>query len=182
MFPPNQYSQIVGLRNPCDAPIEQAAVPSFATSISLVSSLLSQETLKVLLGLEQYRESGKWPENSGQPLSSVLFIDMKNNRFTQMELKRGEKCYVCGKEGTAKDIATRNELPILDLSRNSDKALRDATKSRDESLMIFAENSAGEKKLEANVKSERGLRAGDYLRVLSENKNGSIRESILRLT
>ena len=103
MFPPNQYSKIVGLRNPCDAPVQQEAVPSFATSLSLVSSILAQETIKLVLGLKQYQESKKWPENVGQALRSVLFIDMKNNRFTPMELKRGEKCYVCGKEGTAKE-------------------------------------------------------------------------------
>src|SRR3990170_996080 len=49
IFPPNQYSQIVGLRNPCDAPLEQDAVPSFATSISLVSSIASQEIIKLVL-------------------------------------------------------------------------------------------------------------------------------------
>lgn len=182
MFPPNQYSKIVGLRNPCDAPAQQEAVPSFATSLSLVSSILAQETIKLVLGLKQYQESKKWPENSGQALRSVLFIDLKNNRFTPMELKRGEKCYVCGKEGTAKDLASRCELSIDDLKRNSEKAIREAAKVGDLPLRTFAESSAGEVMLDQAAKSGKKLRVGDYLRVLSEEKNGELKEAILKLT
>jgi molybdopterin/thiamine biosynthesis adenylyltransferase len=182
MFPPNQYSQIVGLRNPCDAPLELDAVPSFATSISLVSSILSQETIKLILGLEQYREKGKWPESSGQPLRSVLFMDMKNNRFTPMDLKRGEKCYVCGKEGTAKDLVPRKDLPVIDLERSPEKAIREKANAADSALRIFVENQAGEKGVKDISKIGRGLRVGDYLRILAGSRNGESQESILKLT
>jgi molybdopterin/thiamine biosynthesis adenylyltransferase len=182
MFPPNQYSQIVGLRNPCDAPIEQGAVPSFATSISLVSSILSQETAKLILGLKQHRKSSKWPDSSGQPLRSVLFMDLKNNRFTPMELKRGEKCYVCGTQGTAKDPVPLKELPISDLKQNSEKAIRETANVGDAALRIFAESSTGERSLDRASKIGKGLQVGDYLRILAESKNGELRESILKLT
>ncbi len=182
MFPPNQYSKIVGLRNPCDAPVQQEAVPSFATSLSLVSSILAQETIKLVLGLKQYQESKKWPENVGQALRSVLFIDMKNNRFTPMELKRSEKCYVCGKEGTAKDLASRCELSIDDLKRNSEKAIREAAKIGGLPLRIFAESSVGEKMLSKTANGGKRLKVGDYLRVLSEGKNGELGEVILKLS
>jgi molybdopterin/thiamine biosynthesis adenylyltransferase len=182
MFPPNQYSQIVGLRNPCDAPIEQGAVPSFATSISLVSSILSQETVKLILGLKQHRKSSKWPENTGQPLRSVLFMDLKNNRFTPMELKRGEKCYVCGKEGTAKDPVPLKELSISDLKQNSERAIRETVNVGDAALRIFAETSTGERSLDSVSKIGKRLQVGDYLRILAESKNGELQESILKLT
>lgn len=183
IFPPNQYSQIVGLRNPCDAPVEQEAVPSFATSISLVSSIASQETIKLILGLKQYLERAKWPEYGGQPLRSVLFIDMKNNRFTPMNLKRGEKCFVCGKEGTAREIVPRAELSLRSLRDHErlERTVRDAAKVGNGDLRVFAEDSSGEKPVEPLSNIRKGLKPGDYLRVLGESKNGELRESILKL-
>jgi molybdopterin/thiamine biosynthesis adenylyltransferase len=180
MFPPNQYSHIVGLRNPCDAPLEQEAVPSFATSISLVSSIISQESIKLILGLKDYRISSKWPEKSGEPLRRVLFVDLKNSRFTLMELKRGEKCYVCGKEGTATDVIPMEELPIRRLKREGEKAVRSTTGTGEGKLMIFLENSTGEKIL--TTTSKKDARVGDYLRVIAESKRGELNESILKVT
>jgi molybdopterin/thiamine biosynthesis adenylyltransferase len=182
MFPPNQYSQIVGLRNPCDAPLGQEAVASFATSISLVSSILAQETIKLILGLEQYRDKAKWPENSGQPLRSVLFMDLRNNRFTPMDLKRSEKCYVCGKEGIARDLVPRKELSIHDLGQHPERAIRQAANAGDAPLRIFVENSTGEQSLNDISKIGKTLQVGDYLRVLAESGNGESQESILKLT
>jgi molybdopterin/thiamine biosynthesis adenylyltransferase len=181
IFPPNQYSRIVGLRNPCDAPIEQETVPSLASSLSLVSSILSHEAIKLILGLGEYQRSTKWPERSGQPLRSVLFIDLKNNRFTPMELKRGEKCYVCGKEGTAKDLVPRKELPIRKLKQMGEKAIRDDATVGNAALKIFLESSTGEKSLDVSKVGSR-LDPGDYLRVLAESGSGELRESILKLT
>jgi molybdopterin/thiamine biosynthesis adenylyltransferase len=183
IFPPNQYSQIVGLRNPCDAPLEQATVPSFATSISLVSSIVSQETTKLILGLTQYREQSKWPEYSGQPLRSVLFIDLKNNRFTPMDLKRGEKCFVCGKEGTARETARRVQVRSRSLQNpaEAERNIREATNASGSDLHMFAETSRGERAQKSFAALSRGLRPGDYLKVLSENKNSELQESILKV-
>jgi molybdopterin/thiamine biosynthesis adenylyltransferase len=181
IFPPNQYSRLVGLRNPCDAPVEQGAVPSFATSISLVSSILSQETIKLILGLREYRQSAKWPEFTGTPLRQVLFIDLSNNRFTQMDLKKGEKCYVCGKEGTAKALVATNEISLRSLKSGFDKAVRAAINAGEASLKVFLENSDGERNLESVPQGYSRLKAGDYLRVIAEWKNGEMHESILRL-
>lgn len=182
IFPPNQYSRLVGLRNPCDAPIDQEAVPSFATTISLVSSILSQETIKLILGLKQYRANAKWPEKSGQPLRQVLFVDLKNNRFTPMQLKKSEKCYVCGEEGTAKDLVPVKDLPIGTLKQSPERAVRDATNAGDAHLRVFVESSLGERSLSNFPKIKIGLRAGDYLRVITERENGEMHESILKLT
>ena len=119
IFPHTEYSSITGLRNPCDAPAEQQTVPSFSTSISLVSSILAQEVVKMILGFHNYKQTGKWPDSSGEPLGSVLFMDLKNNRFTSMPLKRNEACIVCGRDGTAKSTAKRFDLSLALLEGSS---------------------------------------------------------------
>ncbi len=185
LFPPNQYSQIVGLRNPCDAPLEEEAVPSFSTSISLVSAILAQETIKLILGLKEYRADAKWPESSGQPLRSVLFLDLKNNRYTPVDLKRGEKCFVCGKDGTAKDPTNRVEVPFETIHTSKGdlkETISRAAKINGGTLRILAETSNGTRTLDGHSKPGKGFSRGDYLRVLAEGKNGEFRESILRLT
>jgi molybdopterin/thiamine biosynthesis adenylyltransferase len=185
MFPPNQYSQIVGLRNPCDAPLEQETVPSLATTISLVSSIIAQETIKVILGLSEYREKLKWPNESGEPLRSVLFIDLKNNRFTPMNLKKGEKCFVCGSEGTAKEIVPRREghlASIIDSKEALGTTIRNSLGAESNVISVLSETAHGSKTLDTHSPLKRGLKRGDYLRILEESKNSELRESILRLT
>ncbi|MGA2627332.1 MAG: ThiF family adenylyltransferase [Candidatus Bathyarchaeia archaeon] len=185
MFPPNQYSTIAGLRNPCEAPLEQETVPSFATSISLVSSILAQETIKVILGLEEYKSTKKWPEKTGQPLRAILFVDLKNNRYSTMELKRSERCIVCGKDGTGRDLVSRNDLPLPTLHTSKttvEGAIRKASNLIDGELTIFAETSDGTRKIDGKSLLRRAGKRGDYLRVLAEGKNQELHESILRLS
>ena len=185
IFPPNQYSKIVGLRNPCDAPLEQEAVPSFSTTISLVSSILAQETIKLIIGMEEYRSNARWPESSGQPLRSVLFFDLRNNRYTPMDLKRGEKCLVCGKEGTTREPAQRGDLMISTVSRskgNLAENIRRHAKIDGKVLRILLETSEGTRLLDGHSKRGKSVGRGDYLRVLVDGKDGEFHESILRLT
>lgn len=185
MFPPNQYSKIVGLRNPCDAPLEQGAVPSLSTSISLVSSIMAQETIKIILGLEEFRTKAKWAESGGQPLRSVLFIDLKNNRYTPIELKRGEKCLVCGKDGTARETARRSSMPIETLHQSNDTletTVRKHAKVESGKLKVLAETTHGTVSLDGHSNLKKAVSRGDYLRILVERKNGEFSESILRLT
>jgi len=185
IFPPNQYSKIVGLRNPCDAPLEQEAVPSFSTTISLVSSILAQETIKLIIGMEEYRSNARWPESSGQPLRSVLFFDLRNNRYTPMDLKRGEKCLVCGKEGTTREPAQRGDLMISTVSRskgNLAENIRRHAKIDGKVLRILLETSEGTRLLDGHSKRGKSVGRGDYLRVLVDGKDEEFHESILRLT
>ena len=179
VFPSSQYSQIVGLRNPCDAPLEQQTIPSFSTSISLVSSILAQEAIKMILGRAEYLKERKWPEATGQPLRSILFIDMKNNRFSSMELKRNDKCFVCGKDGTAGSLALQIQLPLQDLRRDYDKSIRAATSMQKGTLRVFSETDAGEKMVKGSLPR---LKKGDYLRVLRENEDGKHQEIVCKLT
>jgi molybdopterin/thiamine biosynthesis adenylyltransferase len=185
MFPANQYSTIAGLRNPCEAPLEQETVPSFATSISLVSSILAQEAVKVILGLDEYKSTKKWPEKTGQPLRSILFVDLKNNRYSTVDLKRSEKCIVCGKDGTARNIVPRNDLPLLTLPASKvtvEKAIRRTSNPSIGELTIFAETSDGTRKIDGKLPLRRAGKQGDYLRILAQDKNQELHESILRLT
>ena len=180
IFPHTQYSNITGLRNPCDAPAEQQTVPSFSTSISLVSSILSQEVIKIVLGFNQYRETGKWPESTGEPLGSVLFMDLKNNRFTSMALKRNEACLLCGKDGTARSTARRFDLSLSALRSELERAVRSTAHLEQESVTLFWESSRGERKL--TEKEKTNLRKGDYIRVIAANKTGEMTECMIRVT
>jgi len=182
LFPPNQYSNIVGLRNPCEAPPDQQTVPSFSTSISLVSSILAQETIKIIQGLEEYQATKQWPEKTGQPLRSTLFLDLKNNRYTAMKVDRSPRCIVCGKDGTAKETASRGELSVETLSgKLPEETIRKAANLHDEALATYLENSHGTTRVESYLTIGKRLRRGDYLRILAEGKNGGLHESILRL-
>jgi molybdopterin/thiamine biosynthesis adenylyltransferase len=185
MFPPSQYSKIAGLRNPCDAPLEQDAVPSFSTTISLVSSIVSQETIKLILGMKEYRMKARWPETSGEPLRFVLFMDLKNNRYTPMDLKRSERCLVCGKEGTTREPAQRADLPFPPVPWSKldwEETVRRRVGTKTGALSIFAETSKGSTLLDGRPRPTKTIVRGDYLRVLVEKENGEFHESILRLT
>ncbi len=178
IFPPKQYSNIVGLRNPCDAPIAEQTVPSFSTSISATSSIVAQEVIKLILGLDDYEKTKKWPDSSGGPLDSVLFLDLKSNRYTPMPLKKNNECFVCGKDGTTRTAAKRFELPLNNVRNGLKDAIREATNLRKEKLLLFSETSTGERKLEDNTK----LRRGDYIRVIAEDSKGNSSESICKVT
>ena len=182
LFPPNQYSNIVGLRNPCEGPPDQQTIPSFSTSISLVSSILAQETVKVIQGLEEFKSTKRWPEKTGEPLRSVLFLDLKNNRYTSMKVGRSPRCIVCGKDGTARETAARDELSIGALyMKGAEGAIRKAAKLQGELITVYLETSRGTTRMESYSGIGRRIRRGDYLRVLAETKYGGLHESILRL-
>ena len=181
IFPPNQYSNIVGLRNPCDAPFEQQTVPSFSTSISLVSSVIAHEVVKIVLGLEEFRKNKTWPMKNGEPLGPILFMDLKNNRYTLMPLKRNQACLVCGKDGTTKSTVSRVDLPLSDITSKGGlaRAVTRATGLKGRTT-LFSENESAERKIDDDGKFQ--LRKGDYIKVLVEDNRGDMNESICRLT
>jgi hypothetical protein len=153
--------------------------------MSLVSSILAQEAVKVILGIEEYKATTKWPEKTGQPLRSILFVDLKNNRYSTMDLKRSERCIVCGKDGTGRTLVPRNDLPLN--SPRAPKAtvedsIRKASNLAKGELTIFAETSEGTRRIEGKSLLRKAGKQGDYLRILAEGKNQELHESILRLT
>ena len=181
IFPPSEYSNIVGLRNPCDAPLEQQTVPSFSTSISLVSSVIAHEVIKIILGLEEFRKNKTWPGKNGEPLGPILFMDLKNNRYTLMPLKKNQACLVCGKDGTTKSTVSRVDLQSSDIT-DKGKLTRAVTRAigLQGKITLFSENEKGERKIDD--KGEYRLRKGDYVKVLVEDDKGDMNESICRLT
>jgi len=180
IFPSSQYSNIVGLRNPCDAPLQQETVPSFSTSISLVSSIIAHEAVKIILGLEEFRKTKAWPTKNGEPLGPILFMDLKNNRYTLMPLKRNQACLVCGKDGTTKSAAKRFDLPFDDITNVNklEKFVRHRIDSKGQ-MILFSENETGEEKID---KGKLRLRMGDYVKILVEDNKGDMNESICKLT
>ena len=184
LFPPNQYSNVVGLRNPCEAPLDQETVPSFSTSISLVSAIVAQETTKIILGRQEYSTTKKWPEKTGEPLRTILFIDLKNNRYTPMNVTRSPRCIVCGKDGTARDTARIGELSLdtfRESERKSEVAIRKASGFPGGNLTAYLEDSHGTSKVDTFSSLRKRAKSGDYVRVLGEAENGELHESILRL-
>jgi len=180
IFPSSQYSNIVGLRNPCDAPIIQETVPSFSTSISLVSSIIAHEVIKIILGLEEFRKTKTWSAKNGEPLKPILFMDLKNNRYTPMPLKRNPACLVCGKDGTTKSSVRRFDLPFREIKPGSNlvNSVRRTIDAKGE-VTLFSETETGEKKID-NTRKNR-LRKGDYIKVLVEDNRGDMNESICKL-
>lgn len=102
-----------------------------------------------------------------------------------MDLKRGEKCFVCGKEGTTRELAQQVDLPFK-AARTSkevlEETIRNQAKIHGKTLTILAETSNGTRLLDGHSKLGKTVARGDYLRVLAEGKNEEFRESILRLT
>ena len=182
LFPPNQYSTIAGLRNPCEARPDEPTVPSFSTSISLVSSIQAQEAIKVIQGIAEYKAKKQWPERTGQPLGATLFLDLKNNRYTPVKVNRNPRCIVCGKDGTALETATRTELPLETLNlKQPDKTLRKAAGINEEILAMYLESSHGTRRMGGYSTIRGRVRRGDYLRILSEARKGEAHESIIKL-
>jgi hypothetical protein len=114
-----------------------------------------------------------------------LFVDLKNNRYSTIDLKRSERCIVCGKDGTGRNLVPRNDLPLPTLRTSKatvEEAIRKASNLGDGEFTIFAETSEGTRKIDGKSLLRRAGKQGDYLRILAEGKNQELHESILRLT
>lgn len=120
-FSIENYGQFIGLRNACDGPIEEVKIPSFPTTISLTSSLQSQEAMKLLLGYKNYKEKGVWPKKTGKPLKGVWVADLDHNKYSIIDLKKNSGCFICGKNGLVKEPIPIHEFRIKELKDSSKK-------------------------------------------------------------
>jgi molybdopterin/thiamine biosynthesis adenylyltransferase len=182
-LPSSDYAQIAGLRNPCDAPIEEAKTPSLPTTISLASSIQTQEAVKLLLGYSKFTKEGKWPAIAGLPLKGILIIDLRFNRYSVTELRRNENCIVCGKHGIARETATFLEIPS-EVMDSTTTRLIDYVKEKLHAnhVAIFAETPTGSKMLSKGDKlSMRKEMREVMLRIVSETK-GEFKETIARIS
>jgi len=108
-------------------------------------------------------------------------MDLKNNRYTLMPLKKNQACLVCGKDGTTKSTVSRVDLQSSDIT-DKGKLTRAVTRAigLQGKITLFSENEKGERKIDD--KGEYRLRKGDYVKVLVEDDKGDMNESICRLT
>jgi len=183
-FPSSDYARIVGLRNPCDAPAEEAKVPSLPTTISLVSSIQCQEAVKLIIGYRDYLEKGAWPKETGEPLKGILMVDLRYNRYSVMDIKRNKTCVVCGKAGIAERV------PILTVTVSS---LQDSTSRLHElvgkemrmpgdRVMLFSHSAGKTTKIEQGRSIRKlGLRSRSILTAVAYDGSDYI-EAIVKLS
>ncbi|MCE7736499.1 MAG: hypothetical protein GPJ54_16580, partial [Candidatus Heimdallarchaeota archaeon] len=62
---------------------EEPPLPAVSTVSSIIGGLMSQESLKLLLGI-------------GTPLSNYMVYDGLNNNYTTIELAKNKNCVICG--------------------------------------------------------------------------------------
>ena len=176
-----QYGNLVGLRNPCDAPIEEAKTPSLPTTISLVSAIQTQEVTKILLGYKNYLQTEKWPETTGQPMQGIWIADLKYNKYSLLNLAKNKNCMVCGEHGEARNTVERIDIPIKKFFSSDlrERYLRDIFPESDE--FLFFKMSKGKPIRINNDKIlKKDLGKGDYLLVTLKRK-GEYIEAITRL-
>jgi len=114
-FPVGSYGDLAGLRNPCAPAEEDGKIPSLPTSASLAASIQAQELVKIALGYGEFLRSGSWPKAHGEPLGGALIVDLDHNRYSIVELKRNERCLVCGKGGLAERVTKRVKIAPKEL-------------------------------------------------------------------
>ncbi|WP_455369220.1 ThiF family adenylyltransferase [[Eubacterium] cellulosolvens] len=175
------YGNLVGLRNPCDAPIEEAKTPSLPTTISLVSSIQTQEVAKILLGYDDYLHTEKWPETTGQPMQGIWIADLKYNKYSILKLAKNKNCMVCGEHGEARNSVEKINIPTkIFYSRNlRDRYLRDIYPESDE--FLFFKMSEGKPiRINPDKILKKDQAKEDYLLVTLKRK-GEYIEAITRL-
>jgi len=185
ILPPGNYGQMAGLRNPCTAPLEEMKIPSLPTSMSLVSSIQTQEAIKIILGYNTFLKERTWPSNVGEPLEGVLLIDLRYNRYTRLDLKRNPKCMVCGKEGIAEDRVSRYDV-ILSEAHNSTSKLQKliGKRSADEmaEVLMFTENRKRLVPIGTGEKIDKyRLKKGDFVHAILKSSQDKYSEAVVAL-
>lgn len=183
-FPSSDYALIAGLRNPCDGPAEDVKMPSLPTTISLVSSIQSQEATKLIIGFPTYSKKHRWPKETGEPLQGVLMIDLRYNRYNIVELKRNKNCVVCGDEGISKSPAPIISVQMKTLDHSTSRLHEEVMKSmnlKNGELMLFSQKRGRIVKIEKDCTTRQlGLGPGSVLTAIVR-QGMDYREFIVRV-
>jgi len=183
-LPSSQYAQLIGLRNPCDARVEEAKTPSLPTSISFVSSIQTQEALKLILGYKDFMESRTWPQYVGEPLKGVLIADLKYNRYSNLDLRRNETCIVCGKEGVGRDLVQKIEIPLKSVRNSASRLEKLVSRQLDEDaqeLQLFKITVGEPIKIDYGTKlSLYGMGRDAVVQAIFKKKPDEYKEAIVR--
>jgi molybdopterin/thiamine biosynthesis adenylyltransferase len=176
----SQYGRLVGLRNPCDAPVEEAKIPSLSTTISLVASIQAQEIAKILIGYDDFLKRGEWPTVTGRPIEGIWLGDLRYNRYSVLKLVKNPNCMVCGEHGESREIVRRIEIPLARLASSGErnKILRDLFPDSEE-FLFFNLQQDSVKMDESSFK--RNLKRGDYILVTLKRKGGGYFEVVAKL-
>jgi len=184
-FPSRDYGRIAGLRNPCDGPAEEIKVPSLPTTISLVSSIQSQEAIKLIIGYPKYLKAGTWPKPTGEPLKAILMIDLRYNRYSLMDIKRNKNCIVCGDSGIVEKPAPILTIPVAHLGDSTSQLHHTVAKEMkltDQQVMLFSQKGNKTIKIDKGHSLRKlGLGAQDILTVVAQD-GPNYREAIVRLS
>jgi molybdopterin/thiamine biosynthesis adenylyltransferase len=182
-FPQDKYAQLLQLRNPCDPKLEENKVPSLITANTLAASIQTQETLKILMGYQEYKNSGKWPQNIGNPIKGVLIADLKYNKFSIMQLEKNKKCIVCGEKGIAKP-AKRIRIPFGNIKDTKDliRIVGKEIEGSVETVELYSPAYAPLKKImpERSLK-EFNIHKGSFIFAIKNMGNEDYEEIILKL-
>lgn len=72
-------------------------IPAVVTTASIISALMTQDLIKIVLGLDHYLKTGKWPKESGEPFAGKkFFMNIRDNIYTVFEMEKNPKCPACG--------------------------------------------------------------------------------------
>jgi molybdopterin/thiamine biosynthesis adenylyltransferase len=123
--PQSAYAQI-GQRYRCedlvfdDLTLQQMGVrhPTISTVTSITGAIQAHEALKILLGIDLFRSTGRWAQGTGKPIENEIQYDCRTNGFLIQSVHRETRCYVCGTEEISIDpvkpisisIASGNKL------------------------------------------------------------------------
>ncbi len=181
-FSIGRYGEFIGLRNPCDAPLEEIKIPSFPTTISLASSIQTQEAIKLLMGYEHFKNKKEWPKKFGEPLNGMWLADLSYNKYSIIKIEKNKDCIVCGKNGIGKDPIKIVNLSFNEL-KDSNKLIKEVEKLIGEKLdEIIVINHKGKlRKIIKNIKLKYyNIREGDYLQAILKSGD-DYKEIILRI-
>jgi adenylyltransferase/sulfurtransferase len=168
-FSIDRYGQFIGLKNPCDAPLEEIKIPSYPTTISLASSIQTQEAIKILIGHDDFKEKKEWSKELGRPLEGIWLADLSYNKYSIIKVKKNKNCIVCGKNGIGKDIVQICAFSIGKSKNKTTELIKNIEKFSTEKLDgISISNQTGElKKIVKNRElSEYGIIKGEYIQAI----------------
>jgi molybdopterin/thiamine biosynthesis adenylyltransferase len=168
-FSIDRYGQFIGLKNPCDAPLEEIKIPSYPTTISLASSIQTQEAIKILIGYDDFKEKKKWSKELGKPLEGIWLADLSYNKYSIIEVKKNKNCIVCGKNGIGKEPVQIFVFSIVKSKNKTIELIKGLNKFSTEKLdEIYILNHAGElKKMEKNKTfNEYDIIKGEYVQAI----------------
>lgn len=180
-FPAEKYAEFVKLKNPCDPRVTEDKTPSLITANTLAASIQTQEILKIIAGYEEFKETGKWPATTGQPLRDVLIADLKFNKSTLINLKRNPECVVCGKSGIAK---TAERITItFDLALSTTSELYEQVKKHiGKNVTLYTTRDSPPKKIIAGKNlAEYKLDGGGYVVAIADNGKPECEEAIIKI-